>query len=291
MAMLGTVSSSNPARTANSCAVCSTVSTLSMEEPSVSDMRLVVESGNQVPLADTGRLAAVGFTAIDGSLLVDASNVKGWRVWRGRWVSRWVTVRLQMCFKAVGGMAGWDRMRRRGFALRNRGDLRTMTKHATRSTSVSALMGVAVADASGQTLGHVREFAVSPPVDANHVQGLVLKLAGAGRAAGRALAAVGDLELTAAGGLRMRGQASPKPMPEEDSYLLLERDLLDQQIIDVHGHKVVRVNDVDLVWEAVGDGGVEGAPCAAAGVVGGLHAVAAHRRGGGGDAGRGAAGC
>ncbi|MEK6398461.1 MAG: CBS domain-containing protein, partial [Terriglobus sp.] len=27
------------------------------------------------------------------------------------------------------------------------------------------------------------------------------------------------------------------------------RDLLDQQIIDVHGHKVVRVNDVDLVWE------------------------------------------
>ena len=30
---------------------------------------------------------------------------------------------------------------------------------------------------------------------------------------------------------------------------MLERDLLDQQIIDVHGRKVVRVNDVDLVWE------------------------------------------
>ena len=36
---------------------------------------------------------------------------------------------------------------------------------------------------------------------------------------------------------------------ESDDFLLLERDLLDQQIIDVHGHKVVRVNDVDLVWE------------------------------------------
>ena len=38
-------------------------------------------------------------------------------------------------------------------------------------------------------------------------------------------------------------------MPKHDDFLMLERDLLDQQIIDVHGHKVVRVNDVDLVWE------------------------------------------
>lgn len=132
-----------------------------------------------------------------------------------------------------------------------------MTKHANQTTSVSALMGVPIADASGKTLGHVREFAVQPPVDANHVQGLVLKPVGARRGDRLSLAAVGDLELTAAGGLRMRREAKPAPMPKEDSYLLLERDLLDQQIIDVHGHKVVRVNDVDLVWEAVAD---EGAP-------------------------------
>ena len=31
-----------------------------------------------------------------------------------------------------------------------------------------------------------------------------------------------------------------------DGVLLLKRDLLDQQIIDVHGRKVVRVNDVEL---------------------------------------------
>ena len=36
--------------------------------------------------------------------------------------------------------------------------------------------------------------------------------------------------------------------------------MLDQQIIDVHGHKVVRVNDVELVWEAVAETGA--APCA-----------------------------
>ena len=67
-----------------------------------------------------------------------------------------------------------------------------MTKHANHMTSVSALMGVAVADASGQTLGHVREFAVCPPVDPNHVQGLVLRLSGAKRGSPMSLAAVAE---------------------------------------------------------------------------------------------------
>ena len=35
-----------------------------------------------------------------------------------------------------------------------------------------------------------------------------------------------------------------------DGVLLLKRDLLDQQIIDVHGRKVVRVNDVELDCDA-----------------------------------------
>jgi magnesium transporter len=128
-----------------------------------------------------------------------------------------------------------------------------MTKTANQTTSVSALMGVPVQDTTGQTLGHVREFAVCPPDDANHVLGLVLKTKGAGRSDPMSMAAITDLEITAAGHLRMREQAAPKVFPKEDSYLMLERDLLDQQIIDVHGHKVVRVNDVELVWEPVND--------------------------------------
>ncbi len=132
-----------------------------------------------------------------------------------------------------------------------------MTKHANQLTSVSALMGVAVADATGKTLGHVREFAVCPPEDANHVRSLVLKPLGASRTEGLSMAPVNDLEMTSAGALRIRGELPLKPMPKEDSYLMLERDLLDQQIIDVHGHKVVRVNDVNLVWEAVTDNGAE----------------------------------
>jgi hypothetical protein len=30
----------------------------------------------------------------------------------------------------------------------------------------------------------------------------------------------------------MRGSMSPAPLPSDDAYLLLERDLLDQQIIE-----------------------------------------------------------
>src|SRR6185312_14344394 len=129
---------------------------------------------------------------------------------------------------------------------------RRMTKHASVTTSVSALLGVPVADAAGRTVGRVHEFAVSPMTDANHVQALVLRPAGMGRDK-RVLAPVVDLELGESGGLRLRSGVKPNPMPQDETYLLLERDLLDQQIIDVHGHKVVRVNDVDLVWEQAPD--------------------------------------
>jgi magnesium transporter len=129
-----------------------------------------------------------------------------------------------------------------------------MTRHANHMTSVSALMGAPIADAIGRTIGVVREFAVAPSVDANHVLGLVVRMAGAPRGSGSHMVWIADLELTAPSGLRMRGSLSPAPLPSDDAYLLLERDLLDQQIIDVHGHKVVRVNDVELVWEPATEG-------------------------------------
>lgn len=131
-----------------------------------------------------------------------------------------------------------------------------MTKHANVMTSVSVLMGVAVADSNGRTVGHVREFAVAPQVDANHVQALVLRPVGMARG-DRSMAAISNLELRNGTALRLKAGTQTEPMPTEDSFLMLERDLLDQQIIDVHGHKVVRVNDVDLVWEGANGEGVE----------------------------------
>jgi magnesium transporter len=116
-------------------------------------------------------------------------------------------------------------------------------------------MGSAVVDAKGGTFGHVREFAVAPSIDAAHIHGIVIKPASAKRGDRHSLVPVTQLQLTSTGAMQLRHTANPTPLPDDESYLLLERDLLDQQIIDVHGHKVVRVNDVDLVWENCEEGG------------------------------------
>jgi Mg/Co/Ni transporter MgtE/sporulation protein YlmC with PRC-barrel domain len=47
----------------------------------------------------------------------------------------------------------------------------------------------------------------------------------------------------------LRARPAPKAFKHSNDYLLLDYDLLDQQIIDVDGRKVVRVNDVNLAWE------------------------------------------
>src|SRR5438128_6937720 len=56
------------------------------------------------------------------------------------------------------------------------------------------------------------------------------------------------------GGIRAVTSASEwSPTDGAEGLLLLERDLLDQQVIDVYGRKVVRVNDVDLHQESAGN--------------------------------------
>ncbi len=110
-------------------------------------------------------------------------------------------------------------------------------------------MGAVIIDANGDTFGHVHEIAVAPSVDSAHVHGIVLKRPSARRGDRPTLVPVTHLQLTSSGGLQLRKSAQPEALPDDESFLLLERDLLDQQIIDVHGRKVVRVNDVDLIWE------------------------------------------
>jgi CBS domain-containing protein len=53
---------------------------------------------------------------------------------------------------------------------------------------------------------------------------------------------------TPAGTLELRSPNTLTPLKDEGNYLYLQQDLVDRQIIDVHGRKVVRVNDVDLEW-------------------------------------------
>lgn len=137
------------------------------------------------------------------------------------------------------------------------------TVHAIHTT-LSAMLGTPVVDSSGRVVGRVRELTVDSSVDTGHVDAILYKLTGGAERGKLRRAAVGAIVRTASGALQLReGQAGepyemkPLPGPGEDgkqqtsgdNTLMLVRDLLDQQIIDVHGRKVVRANDIDLVWE------------------------------------------
>jgi len=124
-----------------------------------------------------------------------------------------------------------------------------MSNGGNQRTSVSALMGTSVLDADGKAFGQVREFAVAPLTDSSRVEALVVRLAHAKRREQPSLVPIASLERGDFGQLKMIPGGTSRVMDSSDDFLLLERDLLDQQIIDVHGHKVVRVNDVDMVWE------------------------------------------
>ena len=124
-----------------------------------------------------------------------------------------------------------------------------MSTGGNQRTSVSTLMGTSVLDAEGRAFGQVREFAVAPLTDSSRVEALVVRMVGARRKDKPSLVPIASLERDATGQLKMVVGGTARVMDAGDDFLLLERDLLDQQIIDVHGHKVVRVNDVDMVWE------------------------------------------
>jgi CBS domain-containing protein/sporulation protein YlmC with PRC-barrel domain len=107
--------------------------------------------------------------------------------------------------------------------------------------ALSELLGAAVRDSSGSVRGRVREIAVAPQEHPTRVAFFVVR------------ASEGDRILPAAAikscgaTVRAANEATQwDPFTTADGVLLLKRDLLDQQIIDVHGRKVVRVNDVEL---------------------------------------------
>jgi CBS domain-containing protein/sporulation protein YlmC with PRC-barrel domain len=113
-------------------------------------------------------------------------------------------------------------------------------------SSLTLLEGTPVVDAGGQMRGRVADVAVGTGQDAGRVLSLVVK-----SAHGREHIDVHALSLTEAGGLVMVAGAEAVSANQNENALLLRQDLLDRQIIDVYGRKVVRVNDVDLKWQAV----------------------------------------
>ncbi len=107
--------------------------------------------------------------------------------------------------------------------------------------ALSELLGAPVRDATGTVRGRVREIAIAPQDHPTRIAYLIVKTADGERM-------LPSASLKSCGATVRTGDDGTawEPYVASDGVLLLKRDLLDQQIIDVHGRKVVRVNDVEL---------------------------------------------
>ncbi len=118
------------------------------------------------------------------------------------------------------------------------------------SLPLSELIGSTVIDASGAPSGRVREVALAPQEDRDRISSFIVKTKSGNRLLPYSSVSRVDEQIHAT------SQVSDWPAANgSEGLFLLERDLLDQQVIDVHGRKVVRVNDVDLQIESITDAG------------------------------------
>jgi len=109
--------------------------------------------------------------------------------------------------------------------------------------SLTALLGTPVTDAHGQLRGKLKDIVVTTGPDGGRVAGIALKTR-----SGLSIVPSQEVMETPAGTLELRSTEALAPLKDDGSYLFLQRDLIDRQIIDINGRKVVRVNDVDLEW-------------------------------------------
>jgi flagellar motility protein MotE (MotC chaperone)/sporulation protein YlmC with PRC-barrel domain len=122
-----------------------------------------------------------------------------------------------------------------------------MRPRTTARISLTALLGTPVTDSHGHLRGRLKDIAVATGADAGKVAGLVLKTK-----AGLRIVPSNEVMETPAGSLVLRSIKALAPLDDQSNYLYLQQDLIDRQIIDIHGRKVVRVNDVDLEWMGQG---------------------------------------
>jgi magnesium transporter len=109
--------------------------------------------------------------------------------------------------------------------------------------SLTLLLGTPITEPHGSLFGRLKDIAVATGADAGKIAGLVLKTK-----KGIELVPATEVMATPSGVLELRSVDAVQPLRNDENFILLKQDLLDRQIIDVHGRKVVRVNDVDLQW-------------------------------------------
>jgi len=115
------------------------------------------------------------------------------------------------------------------------------------------LMGAKTYDAQGNYVGKIREFFIEPAEQSNRIAHYLLS-----RGRFQPLVARHDqVASVAPGTVRLNvNERLLEPFEPNEAWLAVQKDLLDQQIIDTSGRKVVRVNDVDLAEQKT-NGSVE----------------------------------
>lgn len=114
---------------------------------------------------------------------------------------------------------------------------------------LTEILGLPVYDSSGARIGKVTELAVALGAQPPRVK-MILLDRGKGKAP--AAAPIEDVAAFSAQQIRLKiSQDQIASFHPDEGLLLLRKDLLDQQIIDVEGRKVVRVNDLSLEPRAV----------------------------------------
>ena len=112
--------------------------------------------------------------------------------------------------------------------------------------ALTELLGEPVFDLGGNRCGRVRELALAPQEDHARIAVIIVRT----KTGDRLLPFSSVTSVN--GGIRAATSSAEWLLGESgEGLLLLSRDLLDQQVIDVFGRKVVRVNDVDLHHESV----------------------------------------
>ncbi|MFZ0412949.1 MAG: CBS domain-containing protein [Candidatus Acidiferrales bacterium] len=115
------------------------------------------------------------------------------------------------------------------------------------------LLGAEAYDSAGNLVGKVKEMFVEPADQPNRIARVLLS-----RGQYRPLVARYDqIASVAPGRIRLTTDESALELYQpNEAWLAVGKDLLDQQIIDTNGRKVVRVNDIDLAEQRT-NGNVE----------------------------------
>jgi CBS domain-containing protein/sporulation protein YlmC with PRC-barrel domain len=102
------------------------------------------------------------------------------------------------------------------------------------------LLGLKVYDLKNRVLGRVRDAALMPALHASRIDRYLI---GLGKGAAWVCFSHEQVAEISLDGIRLRDEQLV-PYHSDEWMLRMKRDLVDQQIIDAHGRKVVRVNDV-----------------------------------------------